>query len=170
MAQAKETAIEVKPINTEQKTFWLQGPAEGDMPGLFVQRMSAKAKRDLLIGGKRKTATDKLKIKHDPVAEFLACMDIDPTAQDNTCVRFPAMAIKGAMGTAALVTEGLRKTDVQRLVYIPQETVPIYGIPALRMTVMRSADMNRTPDIRTRPYFPSGGRRSPSGGASRTST
>ena len=59
------------------------------------------------------------------------------------------MAIKSAMGTAALVVPGINKTDVNRLVYLPQDQVPIFGIPELRMDVMKQAGMSRAPDVRT---------------------
>ena len=63
------------------------------------------------------------------------------------------MAIKSAMATAALAVAGIRKTDVQRLVFLPEEMVPIFGVPKLRMDFVRSADINRTPDVRTRAFF-----------------
>ena len=67
---------------------------------------------------------------------------------------FPAAGIKNGMATAALVTDGVKKTDVQRLIFLPQEKVSIWGTPYLRMDVVRSADMNRTPDVRTRAFLP----------------
>ena len=76
-----------------------------------------------------------------------------PECSTGTDIVFPAMALKSAMATAALVVAGIRKTDVQRLVYIPSEFVPIYGVPRVRMDIVRSADINKTPDVRTRAYF-----------------
>ena len=58
------------------------------------------------------------------------------------------------MATAALVVAGIRKTDVQRMIYIPEDRIPIFGVPELRSDVVRSADINKTPDIRSRAYFP----------------
>ncbi len=40
------------------------------------------------------------------------------------------------------------------LLKLLEDRVPIYGVPQLRMDVVRSADMNRTPDIRTRAILP----------------
>ena len=37
------------------------------------------------------------------------------------------------------------------------DLVPLYGTPQLRMDVVRSADMARTPDVRTRCYLPEWG-------------
>jgi hypothetical protein len=43
---------------------------------------------------------------------------------------------------------------VQRLIFLPEQKIQIWGKPYLKMDVVRSADMNRTPDIRTRCYLP----------------
>ena len=122
--------------------------------GLYCHKMSAKAKQQLMLGARKKTAAEKLLVKHHPREEFRASMHVHKGVHENSHVLFPAMAIKSAMGTAALVIPGITKTQVQRLVFIPKEMVPIFGIPKLRMDIARSSDINRTPDIRTRAYFP----------------
>ena len=121
--------------------------------GLYCHRMSAKAKRLLMIGGRKKTAAERLEIKHDPRVEFMDSMYVQEGFHAHSHIMFPSMAIKSAMGTAALAVPGIRKTDVQRLVFLPHEFVPVFGIPKLRMDITRSSDMNRTPDVRTRAYF-----------------
>jgi hypothetical protein len=40
------------------------------------------------------------------------------------------------------------------LAYVEGDEIPIYGIPQLLMSVTRSADMNKTPDVRTRAILP----------------
>ena len=42
--------------------------------GLYMNSMSAKAKRDLLLGAARKTAAEKKEIKHNPELEFQSSM------------------------------------------------------------------------------------------------
>jgi hypothetical protein len=106
----------------------------------------------LLVGGGKKTAAEKKEIKHDPEAEFIASSYRMATGP--TLLGFPASGIKQAMATAALVTEGVKKTEVNRLIFVPTERISIWGKPYLRMDVVRSADMNKTPDIRTRVYCP----------------
>jgi hypothetical protein len=123
----------------------------GNTP-MFFNAMSVKAKRTLLIGGGKKTAAEKKELKHDPESEYQA--SVYKTNIGPTMLCFPAPGIKNAMATAALVTDGIKKTDVQRLIFLPQEKVSIWGKPYLRMDVVRSADMNRTPDIRTRAFLP----------------
>ena len=149
MPVAKDSTIVVPEVQREEATFTLLGST-----GLFCHRMSAKAKKQLMLGGRKKTAAERLELKHDPRAEFRASMHVIPDMFEHTDVVFPAMALKAAMATAALVVAGVKKTDVQRLVYLPEEMVPIYGVPRLRMDITRSADINRTPDVRTRAFFP----------------
>ena len=149
MAKTKEAGpLLIERLSMEEGTFTLVGTT-----GLYCHRMAAKAKRQLMLGGRKKTAAERLHIKHDPRGEFLDSMHVLEGFHEHSNVMFPAMAIKSAMATAALVVEGVRKTDVQRLVFFPHEFVPIFGIPRIRMDITRSADINKTPDVRTRAYF-----------------
>lgn len=122
---------------------------------MFQNRMSAKAKQVLLAGGKKKTAAEKAQLKHDPLAEFRDSAEVIPTGP--TALGLRVVALKGAMCAAALETPGLTKASAQRLLFMPGDHVPLYGTPQLRMDVVRSADINRTPDIRTRAFLPKWG-------------
>jgi len=126
----------------------------GETP-LYFNAMSVKAKRTLLLGGGKKTAAEKKEIKHDPEREYRD--SVYRLASGPTLLGFPAPGIKGAMATAALETAGVTKTSVNRLIFLPEEKVSIWGTPLLKMDVVRSADMAKTPDIRTRAYLPTWG-------------
>ena len=119
---------------------------------LYFNSMNAKVMRDLLIGTQRKTAAERKNIKHDPEHEYR--MSVYTKATGPTLLTLPAPAFKSAMATAALVTNGVKRTDVNRLVFLPSYSVPIWGRPYLKMDVVRSADINRTPDVRTRAFLP----------------
>jgi hypothetical protein len=67
---------------------------------------------------------------------------------------FKAASFKKAMSNAALDIPGLRKTQIGRLVWVSGDKVPVYGTPQLFMTLVRMADIARTPDIRTRAILP----------------
>ena len=121
----------------------------GNTP-LILNRMSAKAKQVLLVGGQRKTSAEKLEIKHNPVEEYREAMDFNPDRADDTAIFFPAMALKRAMSTAARVTAGVAGTDVDRLIGMTAEYIPIYGVPQLYIKMMRQAGQSATPDMRTR--------------------
>lgn len=119
---------------------------------LYFNAMSAKAKRTLLIGGGKKTAAEKKELKHDPEQEYRD--SIYRQAAGETLLCFPAPGVKGAMATAALETPGVTKSSVQRLIFLPQQRINVWGKPYLKMDVVRSADMNKTPDVRTRAFLP----------------
>lgn len=119
---------------------------------LYFNSMSVKAKRDLLLGGGKKSAAEKAQIKHNPEQEFRDSVYRMKTGP--TLLGFPAPGVKGAMATAALETAGLTKTAVNRLIFMPEQRIKVWGKPFLKMDVVRSADMNKTPDIRTRAFLP----------------
>lgn len=122
------------------------------MTPLYFNAMSAKAMRTLLVGGGKKTAAEKKAIKHDPEQEF---RDSVYTLESGpTLLGFPAPGIKGAMATAALETAGVTKTSVNRLIFLPEARVRVWGRPLLKMDIVRSADMAKTPDVRTRAFLP----------------
>lgn len=123
----------------------------GNTP-LYFNAMSVKAKRSLLLGGGKKTTAEKKELKHDPEQEYReSCYTKN---YGDTLLCFPAPGVKGAMSTAALETAGVTKTSVQRLIFLPEQKIQIWGKPFLKMDVVRSADMNRTPDVRTRAFLP----------------
>lgn len=119
---------------------------------LFQNRMANKAMQTLLVGGKRKTAADRVQLKHDPLKEYRD--SAEPASSGPTALGLRVTAIKGAMCTAALETAGITKSSAQRLLFMPGDLAALYGTPQLRMDVVRSADINRTPDVRSRCYLP----------------
>lgn len=139
----------------------IQALAEGEMhfcvlgtSPLIFNRLSEKAGRELLLPYK-KTAADKAgSMKHDPISEFRASpyRMSDPKAPTALAV-LPSM-FKAAMGTAALRTPGAKKTEIEQLVRVRWENLPVYGVPKVLCAITRSADMNRTPDVRTRAILP----------------
>jgi hypothetical protein len=122
---------------------------------LFQNRMANKVKQTLLVGGQKKGRADRVAIKHDPLQEFRDSAEILPAGP--TALGLRVVAVKAAMATAALETPGLTKTSAQRLLFMPGDFFPLYGVPQLRMDVTRSADIAKTPDIRTRAFLPKWG-------------
>jgi hypothetical protein len=119
---------------------------------LFQNRMTNKFKRGMLVGTKKKTKAERAEIKHNPLQEFRDSAEI--MREGPTALGLRVMAVKSAMATAALETAGLTKTSAQRLLFMPGDLVPLDGTPMLRMDPVRSADINRTPDIRSRAFLP----------------
>lgn len=118
---------------------------------LIFNRMAEKAKRTLLAPPGRKTLVERAaSTKHDPFQEFRDSAYHSYDKKSRTYLLLPSPAFKGALTTAALDTPGVRRSEIGRLCWVNDEYVSIYGIPKLLMSVVRSADINKTPDIRTR--------------------
>lgn len=138
-------AIEVEPLRVGSMQVWIRGSTP-----LICNRLAAKARRELLLPkGRKSTAEKQQSLKHNPVAEYRDSMNVR-AGVGPTRIVFPAPAIKGSMATAALETKGTNKTQIGRLVWVKDYSVDVYGVPELFMAIVRSADMNRTPDVRTR--------------------
>ena len=151
VAKTTESAeIVVNPIQTKTIRVALLGTRP-----LIINRMSEKARRELLLpAGRRSVAARAASLKHDPYAEFRASVYTLPSAEEPTYLAALAAWFKGAMMTASLDLPGTRKAQIGRLVWVEGERVPLFGIPELFMSTVRSADMNKTPDIRTRCIVP----------------
>jgi len=134
------------------ETALVEVPIVGTSP-LICNRMSQKARQELLMPKGRKTAAEKaINLKHSPLDEFRNSPYLLEGAP--TLIGVMASAVKGAMMTAALDLPGAKKAQIGRLVYVEGDYLPVYGVPKLFMSVTRSADMNHTPDIRTRAILP----------------
>lgn len=120
---------------------------------LVLNRMSEKAKHELLMPKGRKNAAERATtLKHVPIDEFRASAYTLKTGP--TLLALMATAFKGALRSAALDMPGAKKAQIGRLTYIEGDMIGIYGVPKLYMAIVRSADMNKTPDVRTRAIVP----------------
>lgn len=151
-ANTAVTAITVVEVSQGEATFRILGTTP-----LIQEAVGEKARRELLLPSGRKNATEKATtLKHDPHREFLASAYVSD--EGPTRLAMPAESFKDALRTAALDLTGVSKTEIGRLTHVvatlPGNKIPVWGVPELLMSVVRSADMNRTPDIRTRPIIP----------------
>lgn len=144
MRKKTETILNVATLQQAETTVKIIGTTP-----LIQNRMPAKVMQGLLVGTRKKTRAERLDLKHDPHSEFLDAAEI--MEDGPTALGLRVVAVKTAMTEAALETAGVTKTSAQRLLFMPGDRVPLYGIPKLRMDVVRSADINHTPDIRSRP-------------------
>lgn len=147
MAASKSETLQIDALKQGRVTLRLIGTTP-----LYLNSMSAKAKRTMLIGSERKTAAEKKLLRHDPETEFRDSIYRMPGG--DTLLGFPAPGVKAAMATAALETPGVTKTSVQRLIFLPEQKIHIWGRPYLKCDVVRNADPKRTADIRTRAFLP----------------
>jgi len=155
MAKAKTTdtkgqTIEIPPLVTGRVTVWIKG----DSPLIF-NCMSSKARHELLFPNGPPSKKDKeSRLKHDPLVEYRQSVYRQPGDDVPTRLVFPATAFKATMMNAALEIPGAKKTQIGRLVWVNGYNVPIWGVPQLLISVVRSAGMDRTPDMRTRAILP----------------
>lgn len=149
MAATKDLTISVDPIERET----IRVAVLGTTP-FIANAMAAKARQQLLLPSARKNAAERAaSLKHVPLEEFRASPYTLPDGSE-TLVALLGTMFKQAMLTAALRLPGAAKTAVAQLCWVAPERVPVYGTPELLMSVVRSADMNRTPDVRTRAILP----------------
>jgi hypothetical protein len=144
--KSRSVEIEVSDLQQEEVTFCILGETP-----FYCNRVTEKAKRELLFPrGRLTTAQKSNHLKHDPLEEYRNspyCRKGDGP----TRIMMMATAFKGAIGQAAIdMPTAVARAQIDRLVYVVDEFVPIFGVPMLDMAVVRSADMARTPDIRTR--------------------
>jgi len=141
---AEVTSLDIPAIEREAAKFGIVGTT----PFIF-NRLSQKAQRELLLPSKKKTTVEKAgSLKHNPPKEYRD--SVYTTSEGDTALCFPATAFKKSLASSALRIPGAKKTEIGQLVRIHGYRVPIWGIPQVYMTGVRSADMNKTPDIRTR--------------------
>lgn len=149
-AKKKTEEVEVMTVEKGHLTFHIVGTSP-----LILNRMSEKARRQLLLPSGRKTAADKAStLKHVPYEEFQCSPYIDPREDAPTLLTHLASAFKGALRGAAVDLPKLSKAQIGRLVRVEGERINIWGHPKMLMSVTRSADVNKTPDIRTRCILP----------------
>jgi hypothetical protein len=148
MATGKETEISTIKIEMERVSYCVIGRTP-----IILNRLAEKARHQLLLPSGRKTTAEKaVSLKHNPYEEFQSSPYILPNGE--TFLAHLSTAFKRAIAGTALDLPGAKKTQLSRLMWVEGEKVPIYGIPKLHMAITRSADMNRTPDVRTRCIIP----------------
>lgn len=144
--------IEIQPIRTRTITVGIKGTRP-----LILNRLTEKARQELLMPARKSAATRRSTLKHDVYDEFRSSPYTIPDDDAPTLLGFPASAFKQGMVEAAGRVPGGVKAEIRQLVWTEGDLAPIYGSPRLLMSVTRSAGMNRTPDVRTRTIVPEWG-------------
>lgn len=148
--QVKETSIDIIKITNDSIKFCVLGTTP-----IILNRMSEKVMRELLMPKGKKTQAEKSSsLKHNPVQEFLDSPYLDLDDKAPTYLQHLASAFKGAIKSAALDLPGATKSQIGRLTWVEGERVSLYGVPQIFCSVTRSADINKTPDVRTRCIIP----------------
>ena len=142
--------IQIVEIHQGVVTVYIRGVSP-----LVFNSMSSKVQHELLMPKGRKTTADRAATqKHMPLQEYQNSVyrNVGNSAATRLC--FPAPAFKRAMATAALDIPGAKRSEIGRLCWIEGVHVDIFGVPQMLMSVVRMADIKRTPDIRVRAILP----------------
>ena len=149
-----KTTEEPKGLITLLRTGTCVAHLLGTSP-LIMNRFQEKEKRRILLPPRAQNrAARATSLKHNPREEFRNSIYRCRDENAPTLVHLPDNALKKAMAQVAIDTPGATKAEIGRLVTITSPTVHLYGIPLLHMAMVRQADIKKTPDIRTRAYFP----------------
>jgi len=145
-----DDVIQIKKIEPDTITVHLLGASP-----MIMHRFAFKAWQELLLPAAKKNAAAKAEsLKHDPLNEFRECCYRNRSEGEPTALHYPAGAFSKALAAAALDLPGATKAQILRLVGVVSTQINIYGVPTLGMDMVRSSDMARTPDVRTRAYLP----------------
>ena len=146
----KEATIDVQEMSTNKVEFCILGRTP-----IILNRMSEKAKYELLFPKGRKTSAQKAtSLKHNPYQEYRDSPYTIPDDAAPTLIAHLATSFKAAIRGAGVDVPGATKAQLGRLMWVEGERIPLYGEPRLFMAITRSADMNKTPDVRTRAIIP----------------
>jgi hypothetical protein len=127
---------------------------------LICNSMSEKAAHELLLPKGRKTDAEKRStLKHNPPEEYRDSIYRATESDAPTRITILATSFKSALRDAAIDMPDVNKSQIGRLTYVEGDYrngsyVHIYGVPELHMCFVRSANMARTPDVRTRAIIP----------------
>jgi hypothetical protein len=121
---------------------------------MLMHRFSFKAWQELLLPSRRKNVAERNEtLKHDPIEEYRSSLYRNRDPEAPTLFHLPNGIITKAMAQAAIDIPGATRASIERLVSCTNETLFLYGTPRLRMDMVRNSDINKTPDVRTRPFF-----------------
>lgn len=149
----KKTTSETELVITAPMTGGLVVYVRGLTP-FICNAPSEKAKHELLLPKRKSKSERQASLKHSPLDEYRNSVYKFRGDDAPTRIFFPSGGFKKACMSAALEIGGASKASIARLVWIVGIDTPIYGIPQMLMSVTRSADINHTPDIRTRAVIP----------------
>lgn len=152
MKNKEQGEIVIEKLAVGVASVWIKGTSP-----MIYNAMSAKAWHELLLPKGRKTAADRATmLKHDPEQEYRDSVYRSESDEAETRLVFPATAFKNAAIGAIrhMPNSGVTMVQMKQLLWVNGDMVNVYGVPKLLMSIVRSADMNKTPDVRTRAILP----------------
>lgn len=148
--QDQSQTLEIVTLKTNEVRVCIKGTSP-----MIMNRLAEKARQQLLLPPAKKNAAEKAaSLKHNPLEEFRASAHIIDDEGAPTLLGVPSVSVKGAMRSAALELPGATKAQIGRLTYVRGDLLSVYGVPQAFSTIVRMADVGRTPDVRTRLILP----------------
>lgn len=130
---------------------------------LFCHEMTTNSKAQLMVGGRKAGGRKQMEaqLKDDPVLAYRESMFIDPNPGADTLICLHPEAFKKALSiatpTVPLAASGrypAKQVDVDRLVRVTGERVPVWGIPQLHLAVVTNSGPSASKAVRSRAYLP----------------
>lgn len=143
MAMEKKE-VRIEEVRVEKMVAWLYGRTP-----IVLHRMSEKGGRELLLPKGPKTRAEKATtLKHNVYEEFRSAPYT--IADGPTLLGGLSVWAKKGLAAVALDLPGGSKAQLERLVLAQGERIPIWGIPKLKMDIVREGGFTKTPNVRTR--------------------
>lgn len=140
------TEIIIPVIEKSEVTFAVLGTTP-----LICNRKSEGVLQDLWLPPGKKTAAEKASsLKHDPLREYRNSVYTSSDDKNPTRIQMLGSMFKKAMSIAALDTDGVKKTQMERLLCVEDTRVDIYGIPQMLVCGVGPTQFGGAPDVRTR--------------------
>ena len=145
-----EATLVVDEIQTKVIVFHVVGTSP-----MIMNRFSQKAWHELLLPKRSENrASLEQSLKHDPIAEFRGAIYLNRDPKRAALIHVPNGSFHGAIASVAIDIPGAKKAQIERLTKVVDVNIDLFGIPNVYCAMVRNSDMNRTPDVRTRPIFP----------------
>jgi len=143
-------AMAIEEIQMVQARFFVLGRTP-----MIMNKFAQKAWQELLLPSKRKNTVEREQsLKHDPEKEFRGALYRAREVEKRKALFYiPSSMFHQSIAAAALDMPGATRSKIERLTRIKEIEVELFGVPKLHMAMVRNSDMNRTPDVRTRPIF-----------------
>ena len=150
MMKLEAVKVEIQPIKMRQLIVFLVGTSP-----LIMHRFAFKAWQELLYPSAKKNKAERASsLKHKPLEEYQGCFYRNRNPSQPALFHLPNGMPHQALAAAALDIPGAKRTEMERWTNVADVNINLFGVPQMFMSMVRSSDMNRTPDVRTRPIFP----------------
>lgn len=149
-ATIEASVVSLEPIKMRNVILFIVGTHP-----LIMHRFAQKAWQELLLPSAKKNAAERAStLKHEPMEEYRGCFYRNRDPKQPALFHLPNGMLQQAIAAAALDIPGVKRTESERWISVVDLNVNLFGIPQMYMSMVRNSDMNKTPDVRTRPIFP----------------